>query len=82
MFRGPGFFSSDMYLTKQIPLREKLAMRLEAQFFDVFNHANFGLPSMVLAGIPGKSFYADRIWSAHVHHISTNWVAWRGLGWR
>jgi hypothetical protein len=55
-FHGPGFFWSDMYLTKRIPLREKLAMRLEAQFFNVFNHPNFGLPSMVLAGIPGKSF--------------------------
>ncbi|MBZ5667197.1 MAG: TonB-dependent receptor [Acidobacteriia bacterium] len=54
-FRGPGFFWSDMYLTKRIPLREKLAMRLEAQFFNVFNHPNFGLPSMVLAGVPGKS---------------------------
>jgi hypothetical protein len=54
-FRGPGFFWSDMYLTKRIPLREKLAMRLEAQFFNVFNHSNFGLPSLVLAGVPGKS---------------------------
>ena len=54
-FRGPEFFWSDMYLTKRIPLREKLAMRLEAQFFNVFNHPNFGLPSMVLAGVPGKS---------------------------
>lgn len=44
-----------MYLTKQIPLREKLAMRLEAQYFNVFNHANFGLRSMVLAGVPGNS---------------------------
>src|SRR4029077_13672954 len=28
--------------------------RLETQFFNVFNHPNFGLPSLVLAGIPGK----------------------------
>jgi hypothetical protein len=53
-FRGPGFVWSDMYLTKQIPLREKLTMRLEAQFFNIFNHPNFGLPSVVLAGVPGK----------------------------
>ncbi|MGD0974549.1 MAG: carboxypeptidase regulatory-like domain-containing protein [Candidatus Korobacteraceae bacterium] len=53
-FRGPGFFWSDMYLTKRIPLREKLTMRLDAQFFNLFNHPNFGLPSMVLAGVPGK----------------------------
>jgi hypothetical protein len=53
-FRGPGFTWSDMYLTKRIPLSEKLTMRVEGQFFNVFNHPNFGLPSMVLAGIPGK----------------------------
>ena len=53
-FRGPEFLWSDMYLTKRIPLREKLTIRLEAQFFNVFNHPNFGLPSMVLAGVPGK----------------------------
>jgi hypothetical protein len=53
-FRGPGFVWSDMYLTKRIPLNDKLTMRVEAQFFNVFNHPNFGLPSMVLAGVPGK----------------------------
>jgi hypothetical protein len=54
-FRGPGFVWSDMYLTKRIPLSDKLTMRVEGQFFNIFNHPNFGLPSMVLAGVPGKS---------------------------
>jgi hypothetical protein len=49
-FRGPQFLWSDMYLTKRVPLREKL----EAQFFNVFNHPNFGLPSLVVAGVPGN----------------------------
>ena len=53
-FRGPGFFWSDMYLTKHIPLGDKVTMRLDAQFFNIFNHPNFGLPSNVLAGVPGK----------------------------
>jgi hypothetical protein len=53
-FRGPGFVWSDMYITKRIPLGDKLTMRVEGQFFNVFNHPNFGLPSMVLAGVPGK----------------------------
>ncbi len=43
-----------MYLTKRIPVHEKLTMRLDAQFFNVFNHPNFALPSQVLAGVPGK----------------------------
>jgi hypothetical protein len=34
--------------------RDLPSFRLEGQFFNVFNHPNFGLPSMVLAGIPGK----------------------------
>jgi hypothetical protein len=53
--RGPDFFWNDFYLTKWFPLGEHVKLRLEAQFFNVFNHPNFGLPGMVLAGIPGKS---------------------------
>src|SRR5271168_5209025 len=52
--RGPDFTWSDLYLTKSFALREHLKLRFDTQFFNVFNHANFGLPSMVLAGIPGK----------------------------
>ncbi len=53
-FRGPNFFWSDLYLTKWFVLSERLKLRFESQFFNVFNHQNFGLPSMVFAGIPGK----------------------------
>ena len=52
--RGPDFFWNDFYLTKWFPVTEHVKLRLEAQFFNLFNHPNFGLPSMVLAGIPGK----------------------------
>jgi hypothetical protein len=52
--RGPNFFWNDLYLTKWFPVSERVKLRVEAQFFNVFNHPNFGLPSMVLAGIPGK----------------------------
>ena len=52
--RGPDFLWSDFYLTKWFPLTERVKLRFEGQFFNVFNHPNFGLPSMVLAGIPGK----------------------------
>jgi hypothetical protein len=52
--RGPDFAWSDFYLTKSLPLTERVNLRLEAQFFNVFNHPNFALPSQVLAGIPGK----------------------------
>ena len=52
--RGPNFVWNDFYLTKWFPVTERVKLRVEAQFFNVFNHPNFGLPSMVLAGIPGK----------------------------
>jgi carboxypeptidase family protein len=52
--RGPDFTWSDFYLSKLFPLGDQLKLRFDVQFFNVFNHANFGLPSMVLAGIPGK----------------------------
>jgi hypothetical protein len=53
--RGPDFLWSDFYLTKWFPLTERLKLRFEGQFFNVFNHPNFALPSMVQAGIPGNA---------------------------
>jgi hypothetical protein len=52
--RGPDFFWSDLYITKMVPLSERLKLRFDVQMFNVFNHVNYALPSMVLAGIPGK----------------------------
>jgi hypothetical protein len=52
--RGPQFFWNDFYLTKWFQLTERVKLRIDGQFFNVFNHPNFGLPSMVLAGSPGE----------------------------
>jgi hypothetical protein len=52
--RGPDFFWSDFYLTKWFPVGERVKLRVDAQFFNVFNHPNFALPSNVIAGIPGN----------------------------
>jgi hypothetical protein len=52
--RGPDFLWSDFYLTKWFALTEHVKLRFESQFFNVFNHPNFGLPSVVQAGIPGN----------------------------
>ena len=40
--RGPDFFWSDLYLTKWFTLTERLKLRVDAQFFNIFNHPNFG----------------------------------------
>lgn len=50
--RGPAFTSSDFYLTKWFSLNERLKMRIDGQFFNLFNHPNFGLPVLGYAGIP------------------------------
>jgi hypothetical protein len=52
--RGPDFVWSDLYLTKRFRLSERVKLRVDGQFFNVFNHPNFGLPNVVNAGIPGK----------------------------
>jgi hypothetical protein len=48
------FSLANFYLTKWFPLTDHVKLRFEGQFLNVFNHPIFGLPSMVLAGIPGK----------------------------
>ena len=50
--RGPHFTDSDIYLSRQFPLREHISMRFDVQMFNAFNHSNFALPSNVQAGVP------------------------------
>jgi hypothetical protein len=52
--RGPDFLWSDLYLTKWFQVSERVKLRIDGQFFNVFNHPNFGLPVLGYAGIPGK----------------------------
>jgi len=52
--RGPDFTWADFYITKWFQISERVKLRLDGQFFNLFNHANFGLPVVGYAGIPGK----------------------------
>lgn len=52
--RGPDFVWSDFYLTKWFPLAEHVKLRIDGQFFNIFNHPSFGLPVLGYAGVPGK----------------------------
>jgi hypothetical protein len=52
--RGPDFTWSDLYLTKWFTLHERVKLRIDGQFFNLFNHPNFGLPVLGYAGVPGK----------------------------
>jgi hypothetical protein len=52
--RGPHFKYSEIYVTKKVPIREGVTLRLDMQLFNAFNHPNFALPSDNQAGIPGR----------------------------
>jgi hypothetical protein len=52
--RGPLFTSSDFYISKWFTVSERVKLRIDGQFFNVFNHPNFGLPVLGYAGIPGN----------------------------
>jgi Carboxypeptidase regulatory-like domain len=45
-FRGPGYFSTDLSIVKstKLPGWENGILRIGFQFFNLFNHANFGFP--------------------------------------
>jgi outer membrane receptor protein involved in Fe transport len=50
---GPGFWNYDFSTTKNFQLRERLQLQFRAEFFNIFNHPNFALPSNVVS--PGSS---------------------------
>ena len=45
---GPGFSNTDFSVIKNTSLGEKFKLQFRAEFFDVFNHANFGPPGVVM----------------------------------
>ena len=42
---GPGFFNWDAGVFKNTRLTERLNLEFRAEFFNILNHANFGLPA-------------------------------------
>jgi hypothetical protein len=45
---GPGFNNTDLSIIKDTNLGERMRVQFRAEFFDVFNHANFGQPRNVV----------------------------------
>ena len=43
-FRGPGYFDTDMDVTKYFTIHESMQVGLGLQFFNLFNHPNFDEP--------------------------------------
>jgi hypothetical protein len=45
---GPGFSNTDFAIIKNTKVGETLRVQFRAEFFDLFNHANFGAPGNVV----------------------------------
>src|SRR6202012_2852790 len=44
LFRGPGAWQIDMGLVKRLPISERVGMQFRTEFFNIFNHPQYGLP--------------------------------------
>jgi hypothetical protein len=50
--RGPGAWQIDLGGAKQIPLSESVRLEFRSEFFNIFNHPQYGLPQATF-GVPG-----------------------------
>ncbi|MBI2822977.1 MAG: carboxypeptidase regulatory-like domain-containing protein, partial [Acidobacteria bacterium] len=62
---GPGILSFDFGLTKNFRLHEEASLQFKAEFFNIFNRVNFGLPGTNVfissAGAPSPDPSAGQI---------------------
>jgi hypothetical protein len=55
--RGPNFRQADLIFNKRIPITETVRLEFRTEIFNVFNRANFALPSSTLnVGLPTLTF--------------------------
>jgi hypothetical protein len=54
--RGPKFVDTDFAVLKSTKLVESVNLQFRAEFFNIFNHTNLGLP---IAGLGGAALFAD-----------------------
>lgn len=52
-FRGPSYVNFDLALSKTTTLTEHVKFELRAEFFNIFNHANFANPGIINNGNSG-----------------------------
>jgi hypothetical protein len=63
--RGNGFLNLDVALTRSFTLSERRNLRFRAEFFNLLNRANFGLPIRVLDA-PGFGSSVDTVYPARL----------------
>jgi hypothetical protein len=52
---GPGLATLDFSLLKVTPLTEKIKLQFRAEFFNILNHTNFGIPNTVVFTAAGTT---------------------------
>jgi hypothetical protein len=50
---GPPFKWTDLFISKNFKISERVNFRFDAQFYNLFNHANYSLPGTT-AGVPAS----------------------------
>jgi hypothetical protein len=58
-FYGPGYFNTDMQLSKSTPIGEHVKFKLGANLFNILNHPNFAPPNNNLASSGFGKITAD-----------------------
>ena len=48
--RGPGFFNTDLGTFKNFSIKERMKIQFRAEFFNIFNRANFMNPGTTVSG--------------------------------
>ncbi|HTS37858.1 MAG TPA: carboxypeptidase regulatory-like domain-containing protein [Candidatus Solibacter sp.] len=59
--RGPGAWQIDMGVGKHIPLTERASLNFRAEFFNIFNHPQYGLPLSDFSIAPGPNGFGNII---------------------
>jgi hypothetical protein len=59
--RGPGAWQVDMGIGKHIPLTEGVRLEFRAEFFNIFNHPQYGLPLSDWSVAPGPNGFGSII---------------------
>jgi hypothetical protein len=53
-FTGPRYTDVDLSLLRSFPVTERSAIQLRVEYFNVFNHTNFGDPNTTLTAVGGS----------------------------
>jgi hypothetical protein len=51
---GPRYTDLDMALARNFPIKERVTIQFRAEYFNIFNHTNFGDPATTLGGTFGQ----------------------------